>query len=583
MKTFSSILISLIYLVTALDSTAQPCPNESIQGAYFCSLSQTVCDLDLLDGISGRLGQCKNEDCITTTSLNWCHNGFSIENPDFFSFIGSGEIVKIKLKVSNCMQGRGLQMGIFDSCEADYPTAQAIACDVNVTSIMNDLIIRFQSEFGKEYFLMIDGVSGDQCSYEIEVVQGGGPTFAPSFPTGTKIKGDGIEEGTTSCYSDQEPILCADYGVQELPLARCYYWYVNGELFSVEDSPSISEVPYDTTSNQLELCVMAVGECGTSDKICATVQYSNMDTVVRHSEVCLCSQKLPYRYRNQNIDTLLEEPGVHILTYDGVCDGCQILDTVTIYEEDELITIRLTKMLCQEDLEAGYIYPGQLGQPITINQVGDYRLRLDTVVRFECIDQANSCYQLLELIVVSASSRIVDGARLEYYINNQISSVQLELNKIVTSATDPDIFYRYAWYYENQLFSREPAPVVNRPGVYRLEISAGHPSDSEKFCEIGIYDFKVYSQKSDDEDLPIEIGTEGGIISYPDPVDQYLYVATTDKTPIQEVIIYSMDGKRMGRFVEQIDRIDVSKYPKGVYLLVVQQNNKTRLKKILKN
>ncbi len=67
---------------------------------------------------------------------------------------------------------------------------------------------------------------------------------------------------------------------------------------------------------------------------------------------------------------------------------------------------------------------------------------------------------------------------------------------------------------------------------------------------------------------------------YPNPTSDFINISANKV--IDEVSIYSAEGKLLQTFNGNITQIDISHYPKGVYLLMVQSGKLTKTQKVLK-
>ncbi len=65
---------------------------------------------------------------------------------------------------------------------------------------------------------------------------------------------------------------------------------------------------------------------------------------------------------------------------------------------------------------------------------------------------------------------------------------------------------------------------------------------------------------------------------YPNPVSEYFYISS--KFPIETIEVYAIDGKKMDVFIEN-EKYYLKNASKGIYILKINSNSKTYLKKIL--
>ncbi|HNM24363.1 MAG TPA: T9SS type A sorting domain-containing protein [Saprospiraceae bacterium] len=98
------------------------------------------------------------------TPSGWCG---TIENDQWFAFVGGTTGGLIAAIPSNCANGDGIQIGLFDNCGGNL-----IACnggmqgggDTPVSITLNNL------NPGQVYYLAVDGYAGDVCDFTFEVL-----------------------------------------------------------------------------------------------------------------------------------------------------------------------------------------------------------------------------------------------------------------------------------------------------------------------------------------------------------------------------------------------------------------------------
>ena len=176
-----------------------------------------------------------NEFCTTMepadqeTHIPGCPPLFAFHNPSWFSFVAGSENVSLIIHAFNCISGGGdigIQYGIYDDCDMSNPIELQCPCvepgDIPVE--MTGLTI------GRTYHFFIDGCNGTQCSYWIEIIEGGG---IPDIIGADNLSCDEL-------FPDCNDICVgADvtFTLENIYNAITYVWTMNG----VEDSTSVPD------------------------------------------------------------------------------------------------------------------------------------------------------------------------------------------------------------------------------------------------------------------------------------------------------------------------------------------------------
>lgn len=155
-------LLSIVILVLSIkpNLSGQTICAPGVAGADQCAETCIVCDLN---GISG------TNDGLPGGGIIVCNN-LVIHNPKWYGFIAGTEQFALNLLASNCFQGDGLQIALFDDCTSTEP----ITCNAG-TSGGAGLPLTLQTTQltpGQLYFLMIDGFNSDVCDYVIQLLDG---------------------------------------------------------------------------------------------------------------------------------------------------------------------------------------------------------------------------------------------------------------------------------------------------------------------------------------------------------------------------------------------------------------------------
>ena len=96
--------------------------------------------------------------------------GCQIENNQFLRFIPCEAEVEMTITLSNCTNDVGLEAGIFSTNDCENFTSLHSCVTLN-SGIANTLTVNGLTP-GEIYYLVLDGIGGDACDYQIEVVSG---------------------------------------------------------------------------------------------------------------------------------------------------------------------------------------------------------------------------------------------------------------------------------------------------------------------------------------------------------------------------------------------------------------------------
>jgi len=329
-------------------------------------------------------------------------SGSAYQNPSWFAFMAADYTVSLIIHATNCVVQSGdlgVQFAIYTDCtEDEWVVCEAIPCltpgDLTVTSS--------NFEPGQVYYLVIDGCNSTQCTYWIEIVEGGG-SYQMTDPTGI------------SNFEFPDNQICLDVPV-EFTLDGCddadsYIWTIDGTQTGISDQQTIT-LSFDTPGTY-ELCGQGTSPCDDSTIECITITaYELPDQVLDPESVCenvLADGYTPNLWEGPAIT----EAGVQeiSLTNEFGCIYDQTIEITALeIEEAEVDTFA-----CQGDLidYYGNVFSDDiLGQIITIpggsangcDKLVDFQLTYLDVQFFnmvgpECIGDAQFVLRLEDIIL----------------------------------------------------------------------------------------------------------------------------------------------------------------------------------------
>jgi hypothetical protein len=103
-----------------------------------------------------------------------------IDNNSWLSFVANDDMATLNIFVSNCVDGKGIQMEIYST--SDFITFTSHSNCWSPANQVNGTITATGLTVGETYYLMIDGWSGDVCDYVIAAATGSGVLLADAGP-----------------------------------------------------------------------------------------------------------------------------------------------------------------------------------------------------------------------------------------------------------------------------------------------------------------------------------------------------------------------------------------------------------------
>lgn len=196
MKRFSTTLF-LFFISVAIIAQQPPCGNSPAAGNA-CQDAVSICDLN---GYCGSTSASYTEDAWGSTGFlgigasgligEFCSN---IQNNSFLTFTAESSTVNLDIWVGNCTTGEGIQVMVFQAdgnCSGDvdsyYCNDQFFPTGAGTESIVVSGLTA-----GEDYYVMMDGFSGDVCDY----------TFIAGAGSGVSIPVQVIPENATICQGE---------------------------------------------------------------------------------------------------------------------------------------------------------------------------------------------------------------------------------------------------------------------------------------------------------------------------------------------------------------------------------------------
>ena len=256
-------LAFLLVFLFSIHSFAQPLPCVDPEMTPRCIDACVICDID---GFAGRNfdrngGEAPFDFCTTF-----------VHNISWIAFVAGTPNLVLDVKVSNCVIGWGLEIGIYESLDCDRSNMRQMSnCNTNAAPGTHRFTVTEPLVVGQYYYFVMDGSGDDVCTYEVSVVEG-------STLIGALENIDLIDGPTTSCPGDT-----LQFTVPERAGATFQEWRINGDL--VLEDEVVLEYTFDQ-AGAYEVCYSAYNVCDTIPEICKDVVIRPLPTIFKRDTVC---------------------------------------------------------------------------------------------------------------------------------------------------------------------------------------------------------------------------------------------------------------------------------------------------------
>ncbi len=321
----------------------------------FCVEACIICDID---GFTGR---------HESTIVGEAPPGFAGEctfiahNMQWIAFIAGSVDLEVKMSVSNCRDGTGLEFGLYKgiNCANFQRISNCFGGAAGIVGPGGSGVIKNNEPLviGQYYYIVMDGGLGDNCDWTFEVVSGD-TRVAP-------LETSGSIAGTLLTCPDLETV----YTVEPPLGATEFEWKLDGRNLNVNND-TVAITFLEDGSHQL--CVTSSNACDEAPPSCQTI-------VVRSIPITFLSEKICEDEVFETAGQRVEQSGLYefpLLSEDG-CDSLVVLDLEVV----SVPVLDLDLNICEDDS----LYIG--GNPYY--QSGSYQERLltdlgcDSVVNLE--------------------------------------------------------------------------------------------------------------------------------------------------------------------------------------------------------
>lgn len=299
------LLLFIIFPIGKIFAQPEPCIDPPTMTS-FCEDACIICDIDGFEGrhessISG-LGP--SDFCtIVQHNIQW------------IGFIAGSVDLEINLAVSNCVQGPGLEIGIYEgiNCENYQQVSQ---CWGAQTAVEEGTSKNFSNTvplvIGQYYYLVMDGAFGDNCDWKFTVISGS--TQVAPLTTSGNILGD-----QTVC-----PDLPFIYNVNAPSGATEFDWTINGLAIST----TVDSIEYTFPDDgNYTICVTARNACDEAPPTCTVVEVNSVPDTEIIDFLCEGDSFLV-------ANTVIYEGGFYQFNLENF-EGC---DSLVIVDLTEIVT-----------------------------------------------------------------------------------------------------------------------------------------------------------------------------------------------------------------------------------------------------
>ena len=267
-----------------------------------CVEACIICDID---GFRGRNDQMADGEAPAGFCTTTVHNG------QWIAFIAGSEDLSIRLDVSNCRTGAGLEVAIYEGIGCDN-FRMVSNCNGNVRVNTSEIFTANEKlTIGQYYYLVMDGNGGDNCDWVFNVVAG--DTRVAPLDTSGELEGD-----FDTC-PNLEQLYQLDFPIG----ATEFTWELNG----VTQAVNAPEIPLTfEEAGIFNLCVTAFNACNAAPPTCRSI----LVTAIPPTD--LGQVKICEGDNYEVADTILNTTGFYrfpLKTADG-CDSLVIVEVEAI-------------------------------------------------------------------------------------------------------------------------------------------------------------------------------------------------------------------------------------------------------------
>ncbi|MCG8330041.1 MAG: gliding motility-associated C-terminal domain-containing protein [Chitinophagales bacterium] len=330
----------------------EPCDIENPAMTPTCVEACIICDID---GFTGR----HESSVLGSLPFDFCT--FFVHNAQWIAFQAASTDIKIRLSVSNCDLGNGLEMAIYKSIDCN--TFEMVSnCRGGGNAVPEGTSAEFTNTepliIGQYYYLAMDGNFGDNCDWTFEVLEGS----TELSPLSITAPIEGVDE---TC-----PDVLQAYTTEAEEGAVIFEWTLNGQPIG-NDTSTFVELAFDE-AGIYTLCVTAKNACDEATPACKTIEVFTPPPT--HITDFFCEGDCYEIDGNIYCETGIYE---YIIPLDNGCDSIIILDLTELEQPMNNISINI----CDGDTifigDMPYFTTGQFSETLLTDISCDSIVNLD--------------------------------------------------------------------------------------------------------------------------------------------------------------------------------------------------------------
>lgn len=313
-------LLLLLLLPCWIFAQPVPCTEQPPEMTSFCEDACIICDID---GFTGR----HESNVSGMAPPDFCT--FVVHNAQWIAFIAGSVDLTIQIEVSNCQQGFGLEVGLYEGIDCQNFRMISTCWGGTNTPISTGMSRQFSNNeplvVGQYYYLVMDGAFGDNCDWTFNVLEG-------STQVAPLMDAPVIEGPTNIC-----PEVISTYTTPGLNGGTEFSWTIDGVEVSTTDSV---EVDWQA-SGLYELCLTVSNACDEAPRSCRSIVVQPIPDTVLDEVVC----EGECFALTEDIDIC--DAGFYEYNF-PTSEGCDSLVFVnlTVFESTET---QLTAVICEGD------------------------------------------------------------------------------------------------------------------------------------------------------------------------------------------------------------------------------------------
>ena len=340
------------------------CNTGSDPAADECMNAPQICDMNNYCGNTGGWYTSGLESCNLGTNFSGSFCG-TIENNSWVKFVASTTTAIFNITSSNCSNSTsGIQAIVYSTTDCNTFVAKSNCINQN-TGSGNAVLTANSLIPGNTYYIMVDGVSGNNCDYTIQTVSGVS-TVSVSSSLGTHF----CPNSTTTLTANAQGTTT--YSWSSIPAG------VSGNTATIDVSPSVN------TTYTCTITGACGGEVSSSISIVVEMPYASftVDTLICKNEFSnfvftgYPNSTVSYAYTGGPVNTIALDNNGSASISTAIGNPFTVYHLINVYYNNQLECIQsLTDSLTIEMIDLGELHVTSdticLGEQINLFAIPD--------------------------------------------------------------------------------------------------------------------------------------------------------------------------------------------------------------------